>query len=205
MARSSRWTGRASPISRAAGGDFGRARPKAWCSLRSICCSPSGEDLRALPLRQRKERLRRILEAHQQAQRQLIRYVEHSELRRRRAGIGQEAWSWKGIVSRRLEAPYRSGRSDSWTKARAAPGRRSSSAAGRTTEGNSVRCWPACIAGTSGLCRHIGTGFWLEYGPAHHAGAASGARRARVRSAATDAAEVRPRRALAEARTGGGD
>ena len=46
----------------------------------------------------------------------------------------------EGIVSKKLDAPYRSGRSESWTKAKMPrPGRRWCSAAGRPPTANSAR------------------------------------------------------------------
>ncbi|KIZ48045.1 MULTISPECIES: DNA ligase D [Rhodopseudomonas] len=82
-----------------------------------------GEDLRALPLWQRKQRLDELLKATRGRRKQkLIRYVDHFE-----SGgdaILQSACklSLEGIVSKRLDAPYRSGRSDSWTKAKCRAG-----------------------------------------------------------------------------------
>ncbi|HEY0328775.1 MAG TPA: DNA ligase D [Rhodopseudomonas sp.] len=82
-----------------------------------------GEDLRALPLHERKQRLQVMLEAMRGRRKQgVIRYVEHFE-----SGgdaILQSAckMSLEGIVSKNLDAPYRSGRSESWTKAKCRAG-----------------------------------------------------------------------------------
>jgi bifunctional non-homologous end joining protein LigD len=81
-----------------------------------------GEDLRALPLADRKERLKDLLEARPKAKARQIRYVEHFE-----SGgdaILQSACklSLEGIVSKKLTSPYRSGRSESWTKAKCRAG-----------------------------------------------------------------------------------
>ncbi|MDR3461279.1 MAG: DNA ligase D [Beijerinckiaceae bacterium] len=74
------------------------------------------EDLRERPLLQRKQRLRERLEAL--GRQRLIRYVDHFE-------TGGEAilrsackLSLEGIVSKRADAPYKSGRTATWTKAK---------------------------------------------------------------------------------------
>ncbi|MGP9810008.1 DNA ligase D [Rhodopseudomonas sp. NSM] len=82
-----------------------------------------GEDLRALPLSERKRRLHDLLKAARGRRKEgLIRYVEHFETGG--DAILQSACklSLEGIVSKKLEAPYRSGRSDGWTKAKCRAG-----------------------------------------------------------------------------------
>ncbi len=76
-----------------------------------------GEDLARQPLAARKARLEALLAARRRPS-PLLRYVEHF-------GEGGEAvlksachLSLEGIVSKRTDAPYTSGRSDSWTKAK---------------------------------------------------------------------------------------
>lgn len=73
-----------------------------------------GEDLRGLPLRERKTRLKELLgedDPH-------LRYVEHFET------SGDAVWQsacrleLEGIVSKRLDGSYRSGRGEAWTKAK---------------------------------------------------------------------------------------
>ncbi|NVN87604.1 MAG: DNA ligase D [Rhodopseudomonas sp.] len=82
-----------------------------------------GEDLRRLPLSERKQRLHDLLKAACGRRKEgLIRYVPHFE-----SGgdaILQSACklSLEGIVSKKLAAPYRSGRSESWTKAKCRAG-----------------------------------------------------------------------------------
>jgi bifunctional non-homologous end joining protein LigD len=80
-----------------------------------------GRDLRPLPLRGRKERLKAILEAAPRTKSR-IRYVDHFET----AGdaVLQSAcrMSLEGIVSKRLDAPYRSGRGQDWVKAKCRAG-----------------------------------------------------------------------------------
>jgi bifunctional non-homologous end joining protein LigD len=78
-----------------------------------------GEDLREQPLSERKDRLQKLLNTSTSPQ---IRYVEH-------LATGGDAilksackMSLEGIVSKRLDAPYRSGRSDSWLKSKCRAG-----------------------------------------------------------------------------------
>jgi len=80
-----------------------------------------GEDLRARPLRERKRRLEQLLEAHPLTS-GAIRYLGHIEsqgdaLLRSACQMGLE-----GIVSKRLDAPYQSGRSGHWIKVKCRPG-----------------------------------------------------------------------------------
>ena len=93
-----------------------------------------GEDLRRLPLSERKERLKKLLEARK-GKNNLVRYVEHFE-----SGgdaILQSACklSLEGIVSKKLSAPYRSGRSESWTKAKCRAGHEVVLGGWKTTNG----------------------------------------------------------------------
>ena len=81
-----------------------------------------GEDLRNLPLSARKTRLHSLLETLAAEKKPLIRYVEHF-------GTGGDAvlqsacrMSLEGIVSKRLDAPYRSGRGETWTKSKCRAG-----------------------------------------------------------------------------------
>ncbi|WNV08917.1 DNA ligase D [Tardiphaga sp. 709] len=82
-----------------------------------------GEDLRKLPLGDRKERLKALLDkARGRRKENLIRYVDHFE-----SGgdaILQSACklSLEGIVSKKLSEPYLSGRSQNWTKAKCRAG-----------------------------------------------------------------------------------
>ncbi len=77
-----------------------------------------GEDLRGLTLRQRKARLKAALTGAGTR----LRYVDHFET----AGdaVLQSAcrMSLEGIVSKQLDAPYRSGRVDSWQKSKCRAG-----------------------------------------------------------------------------------
>jgi bifunctional non-homologous end joining protein LigD len=94
-----------------------------------------GEDLRALPLGERKARLKQVLEARAKSKARSIRYVEHFE-----SGgdaILQSACklSLEGIVSKKLTAPYRSGRSENWTKAKCRAGHEVVLGGWKTTSG----------------------------------------------------------------------
>jgi bifunctional non-homologous end joining protein LigD len=81
-----------------------------------------GSDLRALPLRDRKAALKHLLEDAPKAVGKRIRYVEHFET----AGdaVLQSAcrMELEGIVSKKLDAPYRGGRSGDWTKSKCRAG-----------------------------------------------------------------------------------
>ena len=78
-----------------------------------------GRDLRGLSTRDRKAALKDLLAVHADDH---IRYVDHFET----AGdaVLQSACklALEGIVSKRLDAPYRSGRTDAWTKAKCRAG-----------------------------------------------------------------------------------
>jgi bifunctional non-homologous end joining protein LigD len=81
-----------------------------------------GEDLRQRPLRERKARLKALLETHADNKAQRLRYVDHFEA----AGdaVLQSAcrMDLEGIVSKKLDAPYRSGRGETWTKSKCRAG-----------------------------------------------------------------------------------
>ena len=80
------------------------------------------DDLRALPLVERKERLRKLLSARKAAKAARIRFVEHFETGGDAVLRSACKLSLEGIVSKRADAPYRSGRTDSWTKAKCRAG-----------------------------------------------------------------------------------
>lgn len=81
-----------------------------------------GEDLRPLPLSERKKRLRLLLDGKRKRDEGTIRYVEHFESNGNAIMESARALSLEGIVSKKITAPYRSGRSDSWTKAKVRAG-----------------------------------------------------------------------------------
>jgi len=80
-----------------------------------------GEDLRRIPLAKRKARLRDLLEAGKRKQR-IIRYVEHFETGGDAVLQSACKLSLEGIVSKKASAPYHSGRSEHWTKAKCRAG-----------------------------------------------------------------------------------
>ncbi|MDB5091899.1 MAG: dependent ligase, partial [Mucilaginibacter sp.] len=82
-----------------------------------------GEDLRKLPLQDRKARLKELLETASGRRKEgLIRYVEHFETGGD-AVLQSACQLWlEGIVSKKLSAPYTSGRSKNWMKAKCRAG-----------------------------------------------------------------------------------
>ena len=80
------------------------------------------DDLRALPLVERKQRLRTLLSARKAPKAARIRFVEHFETDGDAVLRSACKLSLDGIVSKRADAPYRSGRTDSWTKAKCRAG-----------------------------------------------------------------------------------
>jgi len=94
-----------------------------------------GRDLRQAPLFERKKILRKSLEKVIKMDRQPIRYVEHFKAAgdailesARKAGL-------EGIVSKKFNSAYRSGRSDSWVKAKCRPGQEVVVGGWKTTAG----------------------------------------------------------------------
>ncbi len=117
-----------------------------------------GEDLRALPLVDRKARLKAILEAAPASPR--LRYVEHFQEAGEAVLKSACRMHLEGVVSKRLDAPYRSGRGDTWVKAKCRGGQEVV-IGGWTTTGSNFR---SLIAGVyrDGRLIHvgrIGTGF----------------------------------------------
>ncbi|SDN68154.1 DNA ligase D [Afipia sp. GAS231] len=91
------------------------------------------DDLRDLPLQERKERLKRLLEKHNGSK--LIRYVDHFEVRGDAMMQSARSMSLEGIISKKLDAPYRSGRSESWTKTKIRDGQEVVLGGWKTTNG----------------------------------------------------------------------
>jgi bifunctional non-homologous end joining protein LigD len=115
-----------------------------------------GEDLRCLPLSERKARLKALVEGGATD----IRYVDHFIA----AGdaVLQSAcrMNLEGIVSKRLDAPYHPGRSDSWTKSKCRQGHEVV-IGGWTTTGDAFRSLIAGVYRDAALVHvgRIGTGF----------------------------------------------
>ncbi len=116
------------------------------------------EDCRDLPLSTRKERLKSLIEEAEPGE--SIRYVEHF------ASTGNEVWQsackmeLEGIVSKRLDAPYVSGRHGGWTKAKCRAGFEVV-LGGWTTENGGLRSLLAGIhrEGRLEYIGRIGTGY----------------------------------------------
>jgi bifunctional non-homologous end joining protein LigD len=81
-----------------------------------------GEDLRGLPLTQRKQRLKALLQAQGKDRSSLIRYVDHFETAGDAVLESACRMNLEGIISKRLDSVYRSGRPGDWTKAKCRAG-----------------------------------------------------------------------------------
>jgi len=81
-----------------------------------------GRDLRGLPLRERKARLQALLARLKKTEAQRIRFVEHFESGGDAVLRSACRMALEGIVSKRLDAPYRSGRGEAWTKTKCRAG-----------------------------------------------------------------------------------
>ncbi len=77
-----------------------------------------GKDLRRLPLLERKRQLKKALRPFQGKQQSLIRYVDLFESPGTAVLQSACRMSLEGIISKRLDAPYVSGRTEQWTKAK---------------------------------------------------------------------------------------
>lgn len=89
-------------------------------------------DLRRLPLRERKARLKALLDEHGARN---IRYVEHFETDGATVLDSARELKLEGIISKKLSAPYHSGRTESWTKAKARAGQEVVIGGWKTTNG----------------------------------------------------------------------
>jgi bifunctional non-homologous end joining protein LigD len=97
-----------------------------------------GLDLRRLPLSERKARLKTLLQAGNGKARnksEHVRYVEHFEAEGEAVMRSARELSLEGIVSKKSSAPYRSGRSESWTKTKARDGQEVVIGGWKTTNG----------------------------------------------------------------------
>ena len=92
----------------------------------------AGEDLRRLPLSSRKARLQKLLGKHGA----LIRYVDHFTSGGDAVLLSACRMNLEGIVSKKLDAPYTSGRGDTWTKAKCRAGHEVVIGGWSTTAGN---------------------------------------------------------------------
>jgi bifunctional non-homologous end joining protein LigD len=80
------------------------------------------EDVRPAPLAVRKARLQQLLQALARRRNPRIRYLEHLESEGDRVLSSACRMGLEGIVSKRLDAPYTSGRSDAWIKTKCRAG-----------------------------------------------------------------------------------
>jgi bifunctional non-homologous end joining protein LigD len=81
-----------------------------------------GEDLRRLPLSERKQRLQVLLDGRRKRDKGVIQYVDHFETGGDAILESACKMSLEGIVSKLASAPYQSGRTESWTKAKCRAG-----------------------------------------------------------------------------------
>ena len=89
-------------------------------------------DLRRLPLRDRKARLKELLDEHAPKN---IRYVEHFEVDGEAVMDSARGLELEGVISKKLSASYHSGRTESWTKAKARAGQEVVIGGWKTTDG----------------------------------------------------------------------
>ncbi|WP_346347362.1 DNA ligase D [Bradyrhizobium sp. dw_411] len=94
-----------------------------------------GMDIRALPLSERKAQLKKLLDARTKGKAKRINYVTHFEEDGDTVLQSARKLGLEGIVSKKLSAPYRSGRSESWTKAKSRDGQEVVLGGWKTTHG----------------------------------------------------------------------
>jgi bifunctional non-homologous end joining protein LigD len=118
-----------------------------------------GEDLRGLALRDRKAALNALLDGADAR----LRYVDHFEAAGEAVLQSACRMDLEGIVSKRLDAPYRSGRGDDWVKAKCRGGQEVI-VCGWTTTGSKFRSLIAGVMRDGKLVHvgRIGTGFGGE-------------------------------------------
>lgn len=119
------------------------------------------EDLRSLPLTQRKARLQALLSARGVSRR--LHYVAHLISNAQAVYSSACKMGLEGIVSKQLDAPYRSGRTGSWSKIKCRAGQEVV-LGGWTTVAGEVRSLLAGVyrAGKLAYAGRIGTGYGRE-------------------------------------------
>ena len=119
------------------------------------------EDLRTLPLSERKARLEAFLD--QQGAGSRIRYVSHLVSNAEAVLASACKMGLEGIISKKLSAPYFSGRTDSWVKAKCRVGQEVI-LGGWTSEGGTMRSLLAGVNRDGRLVYvgRIGTGYGHE-------------------------------------------
>jgi bifunctional non-homologous end joining protein LigD len=121
----------------------------------------SGEDLRRLPLTERKQRLQALLE--DAGAKSPFQYVEHFQTSGDAVLKSACRVHLEGIMSKQLDAPYRSGRTDSWTKSKCRGGQEVV-IGGWTQEGKSMRSLLVGVHRNGQLTYtgRVGTGFGAD-------------------------------------------
>src|ERR1700683_4545036 len=116
------------------------------------------EDLRGLGLSERKARLEKFLSAQNASSR--IRYVSHLQSNAEAVLASACKIGLEGIISKKLDAPYTSGRSDRWLKAKCRGGQEVV-LGGWTTEAGTLRSLLAGVYrdGQLAYVGRIGTGY----------------------------------------------
>jgi bifunctional non-homologous end joining protein LigD len=118
------------------------------------------EDLRALSLSERKARLEKLLGAQSAGQ---IRYVAHLQSNAEAVLASACKIGLEGIISKKLSAPYASGRGDRWLKAKCRAGQEVV-LGGWTTEAGTLRSLLAGVYRDGDLVYvgRVGTGYGRE-------------------------------------------
>ena len=119
-----------------------------------------GEDLRPLPLRERKSRLKAVTDLLSKQSAERIRYVDHFTTAGQAVLDSACRMGLEGIISKRLDAAYRSGRTETWTKAKCRAGHEVV-IGGWSGDGAQVRSLLVGIQREGGLVYlgRVGTGF----------------------------------------------
>jgi bifunctional non-homologous end joining protein LigD len=81
-----------------------------------------GSDLRQQPLHERKAQLKKLLASHKFGAKSRIRYVDHFAAPAAEVLESACKMNLEGIISKRLDSPYRGGRVGDWTKAKCRAG-----------------------------------------------------------------------------------
>ena len=162
-----------------------------------------GEDLRTRPLTERKERLQQLLsDAGDDAR---LRFVEHFEAGGEAVLRSACRLSLEGIVSKRGDAPYVSGRTNTWVKSKCRAGHEVVIGGYSTTEGKFRSLLVGVHRGDGFVyVGRVGTGFGAAKVKTLCAKAA-GAQGAEVAFHRSQRPEKGIRRRLAEARAGSGN
>ncbi len=122
-----------------------------------------GEDLRSLPLVERKGRLKEMLDSQSRQATAHLRYLDHIETSGEAILESACRISLEGIVSKQLDAPYRSGRTGSWVKSKCRVGQEVV-IGGWTSQGTELRSLIAGVYKDGHLIPvgRVGTGFNSE-------------------------------------------